>query len=60
MSQPTRLVHEPEAGPRRSRARVRVLPLVSGDHDGRVVGGTLHPLLHAATGGGATVVAPKR
>jgi len=60
MSQPTRLVHEPEASPRGSRARVRVLPLVGGNHDGRVIGGTLHSLLYATTGGGATVVAPTR
>lgn len=50
--------HKAEASPCRSRARVPVLPFVGCNNDGRVVGGTLHALLNAATRAGATVVAP--
>lgn len=35
-----------------------VIALVGGDDDGKVIGGTLHPLLHLATNRGATIVAP--
>lgn len=51
-------VHEAEVSTRRSWTRVSVLAFVGGDYGGGVLRGTLHPLLHAATACGATVVAP--
>jgi len=52
-------VHQVSAT-RHGGAGVGVLPLVGGDDDGRVLGRSLHPLLHAAHGGCAPVVAPAK
>lgn len=48
----------PHAATWRNRARMRVLAFVGRHHDRRVVGGSLHPLLHTAASCGATIIAP--